>query len=86
MIRAAEGRLPDEPFQLGELNPAPALRPSVSGPVIVDNDVNWVARPSTPAWLAKSPTSSSPAPSARFPPSYPADISTTIFMVSGLPM
>ena len=37
-------RLPDEPFRLGELDPAAVLRPLVSGLVIVDNDVNWAAR------------------------------------------
>ncbi|TVZ04726.1 ROK family transcriptional regulator [Trebonia kvetii] len=37
-------RLPDEPFRLGEFDPAAILRPLVSGPVIVDNDVNWAAR------------------------------------------
>ena len=37
-------RLPDEPFRLGKLDAAAALRSSVSGPVIVDNDVNWAAR------------------------------------------
>jgi len=37
-------RLPDEPFRLGELDAAAVLRPLVSGPVIVDNDVNWAAR------------------------------------------
>ena len=37
-------RLPDEPFRLGELDPAAVLRPLVSGQVIVDNDVNWAAR------------------------------------------
>jgi predicted NBD/HSP70 family sugar kinase len=37
-------RLPDEPFRLGEFDPAAVLRPLVSGPVTVDNDVNWAAR------------------------------------------
>ena len=37
-------RLPDEPFILGDLDAAAALRPLVRGPVVVDNDVNWAAR------------------------------------------
>jgi predicted NBD/HSP70 family sugar kinase len=37
-------RLPDEPFILGDLDAAEVLRPLVSGPVVVDNDVNWAAR------------------------------------------
>jgi predicted NBD/HSP70 family sugar kinase len=37
-------RLPDEPFLLGELDPARILAPYVDGPVVVDNDVNWAAR------------------------------------------
>jgi predicted NBD/HSP70 family sugar kinase len=37
-------RLPDEPFLLGELDPAAILAPHVDGPVIVDNDVNWAAQ------------------------------------------
>ena len=36
--------LPDAPFLVGELDPVTALRPYVSGPIIVDNDVNWAAR------------------------------------------
>ncbi len=37
-------QLPDAPFLLGELDPAEVLAPHVSGPVAVDNDVNWAAR------------------------------------------
>lgn len=37
-------RLPDEPFLLGDLDPATVLEPYASGPVLVDNDVNWAAR------------------------------------------
>jgi predicted NBD/HSP70 family sugar kinase len=37
-------QLADAPFLLGELNPVEVLAPHVSGPVIVDNDVNWAAR------------------------------------------
>jgi predicted NBD/HSP70 family sugar kinase len=37
-------QLPDSPFLVGELSPASALDGIVSGPVIVDNDVNWAAR------------------------------------------
>nr|WP_272955944.1 ROK family transcriptional regulator [Actinopolymorpha rutila] len=37
-------RFPDEPFLIGELDPAEILAPYVSGPVVVDNDVNWAAR------------------------------------------
>jgi predicted NBD/HSP70 family sugar kinase len=36
--------LPDAPFLVGELSPGELLAPRVSGPVIVDNDVNWAAR------------------------------------------
>jgi len=36
--------LPDAPFLVGDLDPVSVLRPHVSGPVIVDNDVNWAAR------------------------------------------
>jgi predicted NBD/HSP70 family sugar kinase len=45
-------RLPDEPFLLGELDPAKILAPHVDGPVVVGNDVNWAAqaeRDSAPA-------------------------------------
>ena len=37
-------QLPDAPFLVGELSPADALGELVSGPVMVDNDVNWAAR------------------------------------------
>ncbi|MGX6603594.1 ROK family transcriptional regulator [Micromonosporaceae bacterium Da 78-11] len=36
--------LPDSPFLLGELDPVEILAPYVTGPVTVDNDVNWAAR------------------------------------------
>ena len=36
--------LPDAPFLVGELDPVSVLRARVSGPVVVDNDVNWAAR------------------------------------------
>jgi predicted NBD/HSP70 family sugar kinase len=36
--------LPDAPFLVGELSPVEVLAPVVSGPVTVDNDVNWAAR------------------------------------------
>lgn len=36
--------LPDAPFLVGELSPVEALAPLVTGPVAVDNDVNWAAR------------------------------------------
>jgi predicted NBD/HSP70 family sugar kinase len=36
--------LPDAPFLLGELDPVTELKACVSGPVVVDNDVNWAAR------------------------------------------
>ncbi len=54
--------LADSPFLLGELNPAEVLAPQVGGPVMVDNDVNWAARPSASraaraAWMT-SPMSS----------------------------
>jgi predicted NBD/HSP70 family sugar kinase len=36
--------LPDAPFLVGELDAPTALADLVEGPVIVDNDVNWMAR------------------------------------------
>jgi predicted NBD/HSP70 family sugar kinase len=36
--------LPDAPFLVGALDPPAVLATSVSGPVTVDNDVNWAAR------------------------------------------
>jgi predicted NBD/HSP70 family sugar kinase len=36
--------LPDSPFLVGDLDPVTVLTPHVSGPVVVDNDVNWAAR------------------------------------------
>ncbi|MFC7533969.1 ROK family transcriptional regulator [Actinoplanes sp. GCM10030250] len=46
-VDRATGRLlqlPDAPFLVGELDPAEILRPYVTGPITVDNDVNWAAR------------------------------------------
>jgi predicted NBD/HSP70 family sugar kinase len=43
--------LPDAPFLVGELSPADVLAPSVDGPVLVDNDVNWEARAERAAGL-----------------------------------
>jgi predicted NBD/HSP70 family sugar kinase len=36
--------LPDAPFLVGDLDPRTLLAAFVSGPVLVDNDVNWAAR------------------------------------------
>lgn len=36
--------LPDAPFLVGDLDPVQVLAPYVTGPVTVDNDVNWAAR------------------------------------------
>ena len=36
--------LPDAPFLVGDLDPRSLLAPTVDGPVLVDNDVNWAAR------------------------------------------
>ncbi|WP_344649033.1 ROK family transcriptional regulator [Cryptosporangium japonicum] len=46
-VDRATGRmihLPDSPFLLGELDPLHLLAPLVTGPIVVDNDVNWAAR------------------------------------------
>ena len=46
-VDRASGRLvhlPDAPFLIGELDPAATLSTFVTGPVCVDNDVNWAAR------------------------------------------
>ena len=46
-VDRATGRLvqlPDAPFLVGELDPVEILRPHVTGPITVDNDVNWAAR------------------------------------------
>jgi predicted NBD/HSP70 family sugar kinase len=46
-VDRATGRLvhlPDAPFLVGELDPVAVLAPHVTGPVTVDNDVNWAAR------------------------------------------
>jgi predicted NBD/HSP70 family sugar kinase len=46
-VDRASGRLthlPDAPFLVGELDPVTELRPYVTGPITVDNDVNWAAR------------------------------------------
>lgn len=37
-------QLPDAAFLVGELDPVELLRDHVTGPVVVDNDVNWAAR------------------------------------------
>jgi predicted NBD/HSP70 family sugar kinase len=37
-------QLPDAPLLVGNLDPVSVLSPLVSGPVLVDNDVNWAAR------------------------------------------
>ncbi|MEV0801600.1 ROK family transcriptional regulator [Kribbella sp. NPDC050281] len=37
-------KVPDQHFPLGELNPADLLASQVSGPIVVDNDVNWAAQ------------------------------------------
>jgi len=37
-------QLPDAPFLVGSLDPVAVLAPSVDGPIVVDNDVNWAAR------------------------------------------
>jgi predicted NBD/HSP70 family sugar kinase len=45
-VDRATGRLvqlPDAPFLVGELDPVAILTPYATGPVIVDNDVNWAA-------------------------------------------
>ncbi|UQA92073.1 ROK family transcriptional regulator [Streptomyces halobius] len=36
--------LPDAPFLVGDLDPPAVLATRVTGPVLVDNDVNWAAR------------------------------------------
>ncbi|GAA1006002.1 MULTISPECIES: ROK family transcriptional regulator [Streptomyces] len=36
--------LPDAPFLVGDLDPSAVLAGTVTGPVLVDNDVNWAAR------------------------------------------
>jgi predicted NBD/HSP70 family sugar kinase len=46
--------LPDAPFLVGELDPVTALRLHVSGPIIVDNDVNWAARAESAATGAEN--------------------------------
>jgi predicted NBD/HSP70 family sugar kinase len=46
-VDRATGRLvhlPDAPFLVGDLDPVELLAPHVTGPVTVDNDVNWAAR------------------------------------------
>src|SRR3954447_7344849 len=46
-VDRATGRLiqlPDAPFLLGDLDPVAVLTPHITGPVTVDNDVNWAAR------------------------------------------
>ncbi|MEU6273731.1 ROK family transcriptional regulator [Streptomyces populi] len=46
-VDRATGRLvhlPDAPFLVGALDPPAVLADTVTGPVLVDNDVNWAAR------------------------------------------
>ncbi|MCX4816373.1 ROK family transcriptional regulator [Streptomyces sp. NBC_01239] len=46
-VDRATGRLvhlPDAPFLVGALDPPAVLAETVTGPVLVDNDVNWAAR------------------------------------------
>ncbi|MEV4518438.1 ROK family transcriptional regulator [Dactylosporangium sp. NPDC049525] len=46
-VDRATGRLvhlPDAPFLVGDLDPVELLAPHITGPVTVDNDVNWAAR------------------------------------------
>ncbi|MFD5813953.1 ROK family protein [Streptomyces sp. NPDC127038] len=46
-VDRATGRLvhlPDAPFLVGALDPPAVLASTVTGPVLVDNDVNWAAR------------------------------------------
>jgi predicted NBD/HSP70 family sugar kinase len=46
-VDRASGRLvqlPDAPLLVGDLDPVAVLAPMVTGPVLVDNDVNWAAR------------------------------------------
>ncbi|MFE0510643.1 ROK family protein [Streptomyces sp. NPDC058964] len=46
-VDRATGRLvhlPDAPFLVGDLDPPAVLAGCVTGPVLVDNDVNWAAR------------------------------------------
>ncbi|MFE1290287.1 ROK family protein [Streptomyces sp. NPDC058751] len=46
-VDRATGRLvhlPDAPFLVGALDPPAVLAGTVTGPVLVDNDVNWAAR------------------------------------------
>ena len=57
--------LPDAPFLVGDLDPVSVLRPRVSGPVIVDNDVNWAARAESAAAGPGSSTTSPTSISAR---------------------
>lgn len=56
-VDRATGRLvhlPDAPFLLGELDPGQILAPYVSGPVTVDNDVNWAAQAERDHWAAQA--------------------------------
>lgn len=46
-------QLPDAPFLIGELDPPAALAGAVTGPVLVDNDVNWAARAEHAAGCAR---------------------------------
>lgn len=45
--------LPDAPFLVGDLDPPGVLAGRVTGPVLVDNDVNWAARAEHQAGCAR---------------------------------
>ena len=57
--------LPDSPFLVGALDPVSVLGQHVTGPVIVDNDVNWAARAESAAAAPGSSTTSPTSTSAR---------------------
>ena len=46
-------QLPDAPFLLGAMSPRAVLRPLLTGPVLIDNDVNWAALAERDARLAR---------------------------------
>lgn len=55
-VDRATGRLvhlPDAPFLVGDLDPPTVLAGHVTGPVLVDNDVNWAARAERQAGCAR---------------------------------
>ncbi len=52
-VDRADGRLvqlPDAPLLVGDLDPISVLTGMVTGPILVDNDVNWAARAERDAW------------------------------------